>query len=312
MLRIALCACLTVLGLAGCHDGTTSPAAAPTAEPARAKTPQAATEPKPAAPPTTQPATPTTAPVYDQGPLRIDISAMREIRLKYLDSAERSAAESNFAIQVRVQGERLKEVSRHGSFILTEIVDDTGQSLIDPKADSEEDKTTTRRLTVPPERLREAGLQLVARAKMAPRESRLLKKVRGTIHLILADKAEKYTILNPLQYADKTIDDARLKALGVEVRLVPAGEFEQPVPEGCIVLHFKTKPEYIQGVTFYDGWMRPLAARERQLTTTSGQQCTGYCFQGNALDNEMQLVLEVYSKVEDIQLPLEADNVPLP
>ena len=52
------------------------------------------------APQQVPPATPEVEAVtYDQGPMRVDLTAMREVRTKYLDDAERSARESNYAIQ---------------------------------------------------------------------------------------------------------------------------------------------------------------------------------------------------------------------
>ncbi|MCK4340741.1 MAG: hypothetical protein KAY37_03345 [Phycisphaerae bacterium] len=322
---IALCACLGLFGLAGCqnHSATTpspeperAPAlTSPEAEEAPAEPPAAREEEAPPAESGSEAEAaqaPEEKPVYDTGPLRVEINAMRDTRTVYFDSEERSATDSYFAMQVRVRGERLKEIKSFGNLILTELVDETGRSLLDDDTYTEEQKTMMRRMTVPEKRLKEFGLQVATRAKLGAREAQHLKTVRGTIRLIMADKTEKYTILDPLQYFGKTIEDSRLEELELEVRIVPPDEFEHPTPNQCLVLQFKTKGEYVAGVTFFDGHMRQMPVRERQAITKSEDACTAYCFQKAEFDNEMQLVLEVYPELEDIQLPLEAENVKLP
>jgi hypothetical protein len=108
------------------------------------------------------------------------------------------------------------------------------------------------------------------------------------------------------------IDDARLRALGVLVRVVKADEFAEPLPEQCIALEFQTKEDHVVGVEFFDGQMKRLLKRERPFQTKDGATVSGYCFQSASFDDEMQVVIEVYPTIEEIVCPVTAENIPLP
>jgi hypothetical protein len=262
-----------------------------------------------------EPAEPTTAPApsYLEGPLAIEFVAMREIRLRAGNPDWIRGMESDLRIQLRVRGERLTQVSRFGNCFLTELVDDTGMSLLDEEAYPQPDKDSTRAMTLAPEQLREHGLLVGIRAKPAGRPASTLKQVRGTVRLILAEETVTVTIDNPLQYFGKTIEDPRLRELGFEARLVPPDEFEQPLPpEQTIVVQYTTKGEHLQRITFVDGWMRPVRFRDLPVSTKSGEQCIAYRLDPGALNDDMQMVLSIHPNIEDIRLPFEIDDLELP
>ena len=73
-----------------------------------------------------------------------------------------------------------------------------------------------------------------------------------------------------------------------------------------------TKDDRIQKASFYDGAMKPIPARETQVTTKSGAACQQFCFDAAAFNDEMQLVLDVHPQVDDLQLPVDMENVDLP
>lgn len=257
---------------------------------------------------------PTSAPTYDQGPLRVELIAMREVRIRATDPVMASRMESDLRMQFRLQGEPLMKLARFGNLILTELVDDTGATLIDDKTYTEADKTMTRPVNFPKDRLRDNGLPLTTRSKPTARGALKLRQIRGTVHLVLAEKTEKLTILNPLQYVGKVLPDPRLQELGIEVEVAPITEVENPPPaERSIILCYKTKGENVQGASFVDGTMKPIAAREMPVNKTSGARCQLYYFDNAAAFNdEMQLVLEVHPQIEDIQLPIDLKDVDLP
>lgn len=280
--------------------------AAPAPQPAPAATP--------ATPPTTAPAEP--APpetVYDTGPMGADIIAMREIRLTYTDSPERSAAESNFAMQVRIRGDKLGKIARFGNLILTEVVDDTGKAMLDPNTYSEQDRTAMRQQVSPIERIRTTGLLIATRALPSARGAKAITKLRGAVKLVLSDSTEKVTVVNPQQFIGKAIESPRLTELGVVVRVIPSEEFEAPQPaQRCIALQVTAKADNVQSVAFFDGQMQPVRHRENPATTKGGAEVTLYCLDGGAFTNETQLVFEVHPQVEIVDLPVSADNLPLP
>jgi hypothetical protein len=313
--------CLVVIALAGCETAPSSqaPKARVEAKPAAA----AKTEPKATPAPTTQPAPAqpaepekpaTTQPAYDQGPLKAEIDAMREVRTAYADSAERSAMESNFAMRLRLQGEKIKHIVRLGNVILTNVVDDTGHSMVDPNLYTAQDQTMMHPAQqIPADQLAHDGLRLGAKANLPARGARQIKLLKGTIRLVLADKTEKITILNPLQFLGRRIVDPRLKQLGLEIEFMSPTAFSQPPPaDRTIILRYQTKPDNVQSVAFFDGNMQPMRYRETHIATAAGEDCSAYMFDAPAFNDEMQLVLEVHPEVEDIQMPIEAANVPLP
>lgn len=303
---------LVLAALVGCQSTSqaTSPPATPTTPPPQ----EPAQTPPPAVDEPAQPAPEAeTKKAYDEGPLRTEVVAMREIRLRFVEAGETPPGmESDFRMQIRVAGTELSRVKRFGNAILTEVVDDQGTALVDDKTYSEQERTQLRKLNVPLERLKETGLLLTTRSKEATRGAKTLPKVRGTVRLILADKTESYTILNPLRFQGATVEEPRLQQRGIEVRFVPAEELDPAPPPQCLVLQFKKNAERVESVVWYDAWMQRMPYRERPLTTKSGEECTAYCFQATSFSNEMQLVIEAYPEIQDLQVPINLDNLALP
>jgi hypothetical protein len=259
---------------------------------------------------------PATAPAvqYDQGPLRLELMAMMETRPKLLEQIPNVPKESSAAMRFRVQGERIDQVSRIGNVILSEAVDDTGKQLFDPASVTEADKTTTRAVTLSPERLKSGGLTLDVRlTPAAARQAKSIKKLRGNVRLFVAGPSEEITIENPRRFENQVIDHPRLKELGLTIRLIPPAEMKQlPQPERALVIQMKDKAEYVKSRKFVDASMKQIRAREQQSSTDAGEPATVCLFEPGQLNDEIQLVLDVYSKVEEVNLPVQIDNFELP
>jgi len=248
-----------------------------------------------------------------QGPLRAQIVAMREIRYSAQDPELASRLHSELGMQIRVCGERIEQIVRHGNPIFTELVDDTGRSLIDENTYSEQDKTITRPPMLPPDRLRIDGLLLTTRMNSSARGAALLRRARGYVRVILAKDPITLTIDNPLQYHGSTITDSRLKDLGIEVAIVPADQVENAPPANrCLALEYKSKGDHVQRVSFVDGWMRQIPARDMWATKIEGGLCQAYYFDTGMFNDDMQMVLEVFPTIEVIEVPVELTDVPLP
>ncbi len=256
---------------------------------------------------------PSPAGTYDQGPLSAEILAMREIRFSAPDPEMAARLRSELGIQFRIRGADITRIMRQGTLIFDELTDDTGKELVDPTSYTEADRTVTRPVSIPADRLRSDGLIITTRAAPTDRAARTLKHIRASIRLILADKTEKITILNPLQYYGQTIEDPRLRAMGIEVQLLPPEQLQNPPPPGrCVVVYCKTRPEQVYRTAFYDGSMRQISAREGAATLVTGEPCVMYVFDAGSLNDEMQLVLDVHPRIDDLRLPIEMDDVPLP
>jgi len=260
-----------------------------------------------------EPAATQAAPVYDEGPLAVEVSGIREMRLKMFGGPEVVQNDSDLRVQYRIRGERLRELSRFGNLILTEFIDDTGAQLLDPSIYTEQEKKLTRVNTIGTDRLRQTGLLLVSRVKMADRAARRIKSIKGTVKLIFGTELEKVTVINPGQFYGQDIVDARLKAIGIQARIVPFDEIEHPIPtDRAIVMQVRAHEENIHTVSWFDGWMRPVMARETMLTLKGGEIATAYYLEPHQLNDELQMVFEVHPRVESVDFPVEFRDVELP
>jgi hypothetical protein len=85
-----------------------------------------------------------------------------------------------------------------------------------------------------------------------------------------------------------------------------------PPSERSLVIYLKANGDRVQGVSFFDGWMRPMPARETSTTKTTGEGCQLYYFDAPTFNDEMQFVLEVHPQIEELQVPVDLKNVDLP
>jgi hypothetical protein len=260
--------------------------------------------------PTTEP---TTQPTYDEGPLQVELIAMREIRYHFVDPEQAKRARSELDMQFRVRGERLTQIVRAGKVIFSELVDDTGQSLIDPNTYTEADRTGTRPVTYPAEQLRTLGLITTTQNNPSTRGSLALSRVRGSIRVVIAPDTEKVTIANPTALYGKKIVNPRLAALGIEIEIVPLDQIENAPPANRgLLLRYVANGEHILKASFVDGNMRPIPTRESAMTLKTGEQAQLYYFDASPLNDEVQLVLDVLPKVDEVVLPIELDGLKLP
>ncbi len=269
--------------------------------------------PQAAEPQAQPPPEPTTQPTYDEGPLRAELVAMREIRFSATEPELAARLKSEMGMQFRIRGERITQIVRFGNLIFSELVDDTGQSLLDPDTYSEADRTSTRPITMPAERLKTDGLIVTTRNKPSTRGAIGLTRVQGSIRVVIAPNTEKLTVADPLQYYGKSIIDARLKLLGIEIEIVPIDQIENAPPANRgLVLRYTANGEHVQRASFYDGNMRLIPTRDSPVTTKSGEQAQLYYFDASPLNDEAQLVLELLPQVDEVQVPVEMDGLKLP
>ncbi len=247
------------------------------------------------------------------GPMRVELVAIMEGRYRFIETPPGGARPSEMQLQFRVVGERLTEVAKYGKVILTELVDDTGKSLIKPDSYTAEDRSNLRLAGLPPERLRESGLQLVQRADASERAGRKIKTMKGAVRVILAGKYDEVTLINPGAATGKSIDDQRLKDLGIDIRIVPLDDLPNPPPPGrSIAVQIKTKPENVRNIAFHDAWMKPMRTREMPVTLKDGSSATVYGIMGGEFNADTQMVVQVFQSVEDLQVPLDLKDIDLP
>ncbi len=287
------------------------PPTAPPAQPASA--PKYSIETISAGPAGAQQPAPASQPDYATGPLRADIQAVYEPRIRLIEPVPGAPTTSELRMQFRLSGEAILKVARMGNLIFDEAVDDTGKSLIAADTYSPEDRTALRPINMPAERVRTTGLTFMARLSASARGAKAIRSLKGSMKLVVADAAETVTVENPIQFLGKTIDNKRLKELGVQIRIASPTEFEPAhATDKAMALQFQSRREQVKSMAFFDGSMKAVRHRESEATTKDGQKAALLQIAAGALTDETQLVLEVYPKLEDVTLPVELKDVELP
>lgn len=250
------------------------------------------------------------APSLLVGPVRVELQSVQESRsATFLDT---KTTESSLTLQFRVVGEKLTAVARFGPPVITEIVDDSGASLLDPKIDAPRNDAITRRLSMSPQQLERVGISLTATALGPRREARQIKSLRGTVRLVNASQKESIYVDHPRGVQGQMLTHPRLKELGVEVRVLEAGDPARTAnSKRHVGLRFLKGGERLHDVAFCDPWLRPLRSKGWDMKTNAGEDCLVYVTDAD-LGEEHVMVIELYTDIEDIRLPIELHDLPLP
>jgi len=255
----------------------------------------------------------TTAPTTQEGPMRVELMGLREIREAYLSPRAERPARSRLQLGMVMAGARLKEVVKVGNVIFTEVVDETGKSLIGPDTYDEKKRTSLGPVQVTLEVIMRGGLRLVSDLEPANRKAATIAKMKGTLRVLYATEMEEITIVDPRELMGTIIVHPRLKELGIEIRVMPAGDPRTVPPRGTFIsLQFLTKEDHIRGVEFCDAWMKPMLTRPRTMKTNADEDCMVYQVSRGKLDVDSQMVIQLYPVLEEAQIPVEFNDVPLP
>ena len=255
----------------------------------------------------------TTAPTTQEGPMRVELVGIQEMREAYLGPKVERPSRSQLTLGMVMAGARLKEVVKVGNVIFTEVVDETGKSLIGPDTYDEKKRTSLGPVQVTLEVIMRGGIRLVSKLEPTARNAATITKLKGTVRVLYATDMEEITIVNPRQLMGTIIVHPRLKELGIEIRVMPAGDPRGAPPQDrFIVLQVLTKENHVSGVEFQDAWMRRMATRPRLMKTNAGEDCMLYQVSRGNLDVDSQMVIQVYPELEEAQLEVEFNDVPLP
>lgn len=263
----------------------------------------------PQMPPTTQPE------MADvnllQGPMKLEIMAMAERRIRYIVPPPGQPADSQLQFQVRLVGEKLAQAVKHGRFVITKAVDDTGRELVAPDAYSQEDLEQTRPLSQP--RLANTGLILVGGVQASTRGAKKLTTLEGYVRVVYAAGENEVTVTDPLGQRGNKVADKALESAGLTVELVPHEKLVGNEKENqTIALKISGPQEQIQGVDFYDAWMKKIFARPAPAKTTDGEDIMIYRIGGGTLDKDSRMVIRVYEGLSDEKIEMKLSDVELP
>lgn len=262
-------------------------------------------------PPATQPAS--TAPSLSDGPLRVEVVSIGDTRRKYYVSMTGVVPGNDFQMQLRLVGKGIADVTRTGRVIFEDVVTDNGEHLISPTTYNEQDRTETFRVRVTPDTLRDRGIGLGTKIDAPSRQASTIKHARGTLKVVMASEFEDVVIKNIASFRGKTIDHPRLKELGIELRVLPAGNpSNMPPGPGNFAFEFGEGQDLLRNIEFFDAWMTKVRAQSRNHQTNEGQPCVVVQLGDSVSPDEATMIVQVYPKIENIDLPVELKEVPLP
>lgn len=270
------------------------------------------TPPAPTPQPTSQPTT-TSAPSLLEGPMRVEIVTIGDTRRQYYIPMSGAVQGNDFQMQLRLVGDRTADVTRTGRVIFSEAVTDNGENLIKPTTYSEQDRTETFRVRVTPDSLRERGIGLGTRIEAPSRHAATIKSAKGTLKVSLAKDSEDVIIKNIASLRGKEIDHPRLKELGIVIRVLPEGNPKNlPAGSNSVAFEFGEGQDSLRNIEFYDTWMTKIRAQPRNMQTNEGKPCVGVTLGDNLSLEDTSMIVQVYPKIETVDLPVELKDVPLP
>lgn len=246
-----------------------------------------------------------------EGPLRVELLAFGENRVRYLRQPPGQAARSVLQMQFRLAGARLSEVFKLGNLVFTRAEDDTGRSLIAEDTFTQEYIQEMRPVSA--QSGISEGLLLAVRLEAASRQARAIAAMEGYVNVVTGAGTEEITIENPLQYQGRLVEHPRLAALDIEIRVLPLEQLAPPYrSERPIALQFVRGESRVRSVDFYDAWLRRMVVRPGPATTAGGEPCTVYRIGIGQPSEDMVAVLTVFERIEEIRVPAEFHNVELP
>ena len=248
------------------------------------------------------------------GPMRVEAWAISESRSRYDSDPPPKPPEPTLSLRIKLTGERLIHLASRGEPIIEEMVDDTG-AVLKTLADHDPRELTKVYPLRAGKRMREAGFAgLNVNAPAPSRQARKLTKVRGYVNAVFAIETEEIMIDNPLQYLGGYLEHPRLQELDIKIKVVTPGEGAMDKHDvGGIALQFVGGArKHLNKAEFFDGWLKPLYARERPMETPEGEEYLFYAVVVGKIDADTQMMVKFYPEIEEEKVTFELENIELP
>lgn len=261
--------------------------------------------------PATQPVT--TAPSLSEGPMRVEVVSIGDTRRKYYVPMSGVVPGNDFQMQLRLVGKGIADVTRTGRVIFEDVVTDNGEHLVSPTTYTEQDRTETFRVRVTPDTLRDRGIGLGTKIDAPSRQASMIRHAKGMLKVVVASEFEDVVIKNIAGFRGKTIDHPRLKELGIELRVLPEGNpSNMPPGAGNFAFEFGEGQDLLRNIEFFDAWMTKVRAQSRNHQTNEGRPCVVVQLGDSVSPDDVTMIVQVYPKIETIDLPVELKDIPLP
>lgn len=252
-------------------------------------------------------------PTTQEGPLRLELTFVGEQRLNFIEVPPgNEPPKSLLRIQFRLRGAELNRVVRHGSIIFSEFVDDTGHPLVDPAKYTEEQRAATRGVDVNEGVIQQGGLPIVEQVEVSSRGSKAIRSAKGELKVYLATSPEEVVVHRPLTASEGMIQNERLAALGVKIRVIRGGEEGIPNDNSSVGIQVLEGSDRVQAVEIYDDWLKAVPTRPRQMTTAAGEPYTLHRANAGQINPDAQFVLRVFPEMRTEVMKIDLQNLPLP
>jgi hypothetical protein len=248
------------------------------------------------------------------GPMRLEPFGIQDVRISVFGTPPERSQEPRARFLFKLTGERIGKVDRVGKLIVEELIDDTGKDLADPKAFTERERTSTNPLSAAANVAQNGYVPMDYTCASPPtRAAKKITKAKGYVNLVFGGPTEEVTIDNPMQYAGKTVENNRLKELGLTVRILkPGEESAEPADNRGIPIRIEAGEEMVKNIDLYDEWMKRMNVRPRVSKTQKDETYFFYQVMGGVVTPDCQLVLTVHKKIEREKVPFELTDLTLP
>ncbi len=257
--------------------------------------------------------TPQPAAAKLEGPMRIESYGILETRVSFGGQAPPPRAPApSLRFQLKLTGERLTDLIRVSPVFLDEVVDDAGGKLYEPKPRTAEDETETALVDVATN-LPVGYWPLYTECNAAGRNAKRLARMRGFVTAVFGRDTEDIAIENPMQYEGRYLEDPRLSAAGVKIKVLKFGEDIQAPADGkTIALRYEDGKNNLKLTAFYDDWMKRMPARGRPAKTEAGDGYTLFSVPRGQFSEDTTLVVTIYKDIKIEKLPFDFTDVELP
>ena len=247
------------------------------------------------------------------GPMRLELNAIGESRVRYAGETPPNAPPSTLGIQLKLMGDRLESIIGLGQLVIEEMIDDQGTAHVTPADVDGETRTAAGPNRASSGVLEQGFWPLQAETKAPPRSVSKLAKVRGFVNVVYTSgESEEILIDNPVQYRETFLEHPRLKELGIKIEVRAPGDDSSEAFGRGVAFDFGDFRKQVRRVEFYDGWMKPMYARERRMRGADGKMLSFWGVSVGKLDEDSQMVLTFYPETEQQQLTFELEQVELP
>lgn len=246
------------------------------------------------------------------GAMRVELATYQELRSVARDAAGSDSTKSESRIALRLLGSRVGDVRRYGNPVFSTVIDDKGQSLIDPSLLPADYADQTRRQPLAKERVADQGIALETRLKAASRGAASLSKVNGSVRVIYAAEKRGVYFDNPRQYMGQPLQDQLLTDLGIEIIMLPPDDPPQMKDmANYVAVRVLKGAEKIDSFEICDAWLRPMRTKQSTMKTKTNDDCDVIAL-SQSIVPQNAFVIDVYPTIEDVRVPIQLDGLKLP